>query len=59
MNIPKAIEIKEAYLRGEAVEHYEHLEADRLSVEALKREQRHRDLELTGIKVLLPGETED
>jgi len=60
MIIPEAIEIL-----GELPENlnnvldYDQQDALKLGMEALKREQQRRNLELTGIKVLLPGETNE
>lgn len=60
MRIEEAIEIKETYLKGnEAVDHYEHLEADRLSIEALKMVKEQRCTAQRIIHRPLPGETNE
>lgn len=59
MNIQTAIEIKKEYL----AKHYLEMtttewDADRLSIEALKSLQQHRDLDICYACKPLPGETE-
>lgn len=60
MRIEKAIEIKEIYYNGgEIPSHSDYREADRLSIEAIKRVQWHKAQHERGFYELLPGETED
>lgn len=60
MTIDKAIEIKENHQRLHLDEYYsELLEADNLSIEALKQVQFYRSIPDSKRHNLLPGETEE
>lgn len=60
MKIDKAIEIKENHQRLHLDEYYQELlEADMLSIEALKRCQAQRQRRFFSIFAPLPGETDD
>lgn len=61
MNVGKAIEIKENHQRLHLGEYYyqELLEADNLSIEALKRERECRENAPREDWLLLPGETKE
>ena len=60
MTLSKAIEIKEAYLRGDLpADPLDEILADRLSIEALKRVKWHKEQHLSGYYEPLPGETEE
>lgn len=60
MTLTKAIEIKEIYLKGdETVDLYELREADRLSLEAMKRCKLVAEGYQYWHERPLPGETED
>lgn len=59
MNLPKAIQLNtesEKSLRDHKF--IDHADAARLGIEALKREQEHRELDIDTRFGLLPGETE-
>ena len=59
MKLDEAIEIKEAYLRGdEPDDPLELILADRLSIEAMKAWKTSRDYSSIHQVPLLPGETE-
>lgn len=60
MNAKKAIELKEIFYNGGQVPNWaDFREADRLSIEALKRHQEAPDLTSGEMLLPLPGETED
>ncbi|MBA7602873.1 hypothetical protein ES703_09969 [subsurface metagenome] len=60
MDLERAIEIKEIYCKGgEIPSHSEYREADRLSIEAMKRLQDGDNLTYGELLKPLPGETED
>jgi len=60
MNLPKAIEIKELYYKGgEMPSASDYREADRISIEAMKRIQTARKWKATPWNSPLPGETKD
>lgn len=60
MNLQRAIEIKESYQHLHRDEYFQELiEADNLSIEALKRIQHYRVVNPTYRERPLPGETDD
>ena len=59
MKLERAIEIKEAYFRGDLPDDpLDLVAADRLSVEALKEVERLRRVEAFDPTIALPGETQ-
>jgi len=60
MNIDKAITIKRIWIdSGYAPPGPNEVEADNMSIEALKREKAHRQGGIISTPYLLPGETEE
>jgi len=60
MQIDEAIKRMKARIEGEFYDSDpENLDDMKLGIEALKREKEHRRYETYGIRLLLPGETEE